>query len=98
VALVDLDDAALCDPVRDLGSFVATLWREVVGGRLTSATARAAQSEFLAGYGPVDPDGLRAWTAAALLRLAPEPFRHREPDWPAHVQKLLAIAEGCHGS
>lgn len=97
-ALVDLDDAALCDPLRDLGSFVATLWREVVGGRLTPAAATAAQNELVAGYGPVDRGALRAWTAAALLHLAPEPFRHREPDWPAHVGDLLAIAEACHDS
>jgi aminoglycoside phosphotransferase (APT) family kinase protein len=97
VALVDLDEAVLADPARDLASFAATLGREVVGGRLTAAVAAATQEELLAGYGPVDRSALRAWTAAALVRLAPEPFRYREPGWPARVGELLAMAEAMHG-
>lgn len=92
-ALIDLDEAVLADPVRDLGSFAAALGREVVGGRLTAANAQAVQDALLAGYGPVDRTALRVWTATALLHLAPEPFRHREPDWPAGVHELLTMAE-----
>ncbi len=96
VALVDLDDAVLSDPARDLGSFVASLWRDVVGGNLDPGAAAAAQADVVGGYGEVDRDALRAWTAAALLHLAPEPFRHREPDWPARVEHLVALAEAAH--
>lgn len=95
-ALVDLDDAVLSDPARDVGSFIASLWREVVGEQLSAEAAAAAREELLGGYGPVDRDALRAWTAAALLHLAPEPFRHRQRDWPARIRELLAIAEGLH--
>jgi aminoglycoside phosphotransferase (APT) family kinase protein len=93
VAVVDLDEAVLSDPLRDLGSFLAALGREVVAGRLAEPAATAAQDELLAGYGRVDRTALQAWTATALLHLAPEPFRQREPDWPARVLELLALAE-----
>jgi hypothetical protein len=92
-ALVDLDEAVLSDPLRDLGRFLATLGREVVAGRVTAPEAAAAQAQLLAGYGRVDRAALRAWTATALLHLAPEPFRQREPDWPARILELLAMAE-----
>ena len=93
-ALVDLDEAVLSDPLRDLGRFLATLTREVVAGRLTASAAAVAQAQLLAGYGRVDRAALRAWTATGLLHLAPEPFRLREPDWAARLLELLAMAEG----
>lgn len=93
-ALVDLDEAVLSDPLRDLGRFVATLGREVVAGRMAPEEAKAAEVQLLAGYGTVDPAALRAWTAVGLLHLAPEPFRHRERDWAARLLELLAMAEG----
>jgi hypothetical protein len=94
VALVDFDEAMLADPLRDLGTFVAALGRDVVAGRLTAATAAAAERALLEGYGAPDAAGVRVWTAAALLHLAPEPFRNRQPEWPAAVDELLGMARG----
>jgi hypothetical protein len=43
------------------------------------------------------PGMLHVRTAAALLRRAPEPFRHCEPDWPTGVERMLDRAEELLG-
>ena len=99
--LLDLDEAVLGDPVADLGSFCAALARDAVCGPLDDDRAAAATDAFLAAYahdaGAVDEGALRTWTAAAILRLAPEPFRHGDPRWPDRIDALVARAEAVHG-
>ena len=51
-----------------------------------------ARAAFLAGYGDVPPT-VPLYTAVGLLRLAPHPFRSREPDWPDRTAALLDRAE-----
>lgn len=38
------------------------------------------------------PAGLSSHLAAALIRLAPEPFRTRHPDWPGRTEAMLRAA------
>lgn len=86
IAILDLDEAALSDPVADIGSFAAQLERDVLLGRMTASHASSALETLQEGYASVarrpSPEHLVLHAAAALLRLAPEPFRQREPDWP----------------
>ena len=98
IGILDLDRAALGDPATDLGGFAAQLERDAATGRLTPALAAAATDALLDGYrsGPLQLHGerLALQTAAALLRLAPEPFRQREPEWPRLCAAILArVAE-----
>jgi hypothetical protein len=96
-ALLDLDEARIGRPEEDLGSFLAALQLDVLRGDLPWDDAARAAQALLEGYsrgGRLPGDGaLRRFTAAALLRLAPEPFRHRQPDWPDAVRSLVACAE-----
>jgi len=92
--VLDLDSAALGDPALDLGLFLAHLERDRLrGGPVASPALIAA---FLDGYreeaGRV-PGRLALYTAIALLRLTPDPFRHREPDWEERTARLLDRAE-----
>jgi aminoglycoside phosphotransferase (APT) family kinase protein len=93
IALLDLDAAVLADPARDLGIFRAALEREVVRGRLSADGAEGIATQLLDSYGGMPAARLRPWTAAALLKLASEPFRHRDPEWPRAVSALLDAAE-----
>ncbi|MBA3651948.1 MAG: aminoglycoside phosphotransferase family protein, partial [Chthoniobacterales bacterium] len=97
IVLLDCDEAAIGDPRYDLGNFLAHLQRRVLTGGLTAVQGEAARDSFLAGYGEIArPRWLtecRPFIGAALLRLAHEPFRKREPDWPAGVDQLLDCAE-----
>ena len=90
--LLDLDEAVLGAPAADLGSFCAALARDAVCGQLDEYRAGIAADAFLDGYadaaGVVDEDAVRAWTAAAILRLAPEPFRHMK-------MILLLVSDWC---
>lgn len=96
-ALLDLDNAAYGDPCSDLGMFAAHLHRGIRHQRWTSERAEQALEALVEGYGAYRKTGtsmsIRPYTAMGLLRLAPEPFRYREPDWPERVEALVADAE-----
>jgi len=99
-AILDLDRAGLGHPAADLGSFVAALERDALDGTLERSRVDAFAGELVAAYR--DRSGCAALpvelhTAAALLRLAVEPFRRREPDWPGRAERLLARAEELEG-
>ena len=96
-AVIDLDRAALGDPSVDLGTFLAHLEREVCAGRLPDGYSTQMTDALLEGYGrgaerPGTED-VTTQAAAALLRLAQQPFREREPDWPTQTAALLTRAE-----
>ncbi|HEV2068652.1 MAG TPA: phosphotransferase, partial [Acidimicrobiales bacterium] len=93
-ALLDFDNAEFGDPAADLGQFVAALLAAgVTSDPAAGAPAASWPMDFLAGYeaaGGVAVAGRIAdHTAAALVRLAVEPFRSRAPDWPAQTEALL---------
>ncbi len=97
VAIVDLDDAALGDPMVDVGNFVAHLELDVVRGRLPADTAARAGAAFVSGYavarGPGALNRLDGYVAAAIVKLAPRPFRDRAANWPEQTTALLERAE-----
>jgi hypothetical protein len=90
-----LDGDRCCSGIAaaDLGSFAAHLDREVLRGRLTTGRRDEAVDAVLAGYAEYAPPPssalLRLHTAAALLRLAPHAFRHREPEWHDRMAATL---------
>jgi hypothetical protein len=97
--LLDLDNARWGDPAGDLGTFTAHLWRAVELGRGAASQAELLARALCAGYGEVaalpSPARLSAYSALGLLRLAPEPFRYRAPNWPAQVAALVSLAEAA---
>lgn len=101
VSMIDLDDARRGDPAADLGSFLARLELDLLEERLPATVASELGEGLLAGYEDARgslPHGVREHTAAALLRLAPEPFRHRRIDWPELLEAALERARELEGA
>ena len=109
-AILDFDDARYGDPAIDLGHFAARLQRRRLREALPASEIDGVFDALLAGYEAVcasplpgyemvrtltDRGSIARHTAAALLRLAPHPFRKREDDWPRRTEELLALAETC---
>ena len=83
--LVDLDSAALGEPLLDVGHFASYL---------SAAGETAARAGFLEAYArrrPAGPEVL-LFEAAALVRWSSLPFRELEPAWPAAVERRLDLA------
>ena len=97
ITVLDYDRAAYGDPVMDVGAFAAGLISLSLHGHLPMSRAVAMAGEFAAAYwqaaGFEDVAGARTFTAGALLMMAPEPFRHRHPDWPKAIAALLESAD-----
>jgi len=98
VAIFDIDQAALGDPAADLGTFIAHLERDALGGG-PAERVPILRTALLEGYRaatgcPASPPqpAVDLHTAVGLFRLAPEPFRAREPDWPQRIAAILARA------
>lgn len=97
IAFIDLDRSTIGYGLEDLATFRARLIADAIAGRCTLANAVAWNDRFTAAYfradnnPPVDR-ALAAFTARALLRLAPEPFRKRLRDWPSKSAQILAAA------
>ncbi len=93
IALLDLDEAALGNPLDDLGLFVAHLLRDVLLGDLSPVVAAAARAALIEGYGQatgiVSTESLRAHVALAYLGLGPSVFRKSRDRWPEFLDKLL---------
>jgi aminoglycoside phosphotransferase (APT) family kinase protein len=102
-AILDLDQAVWGDPAADLGSFVAHMERDALGCTVPiypMASLRdlaSLRDSFLTGYREKlhlpDSDWLGLHTAVGLFRLSPEPFRRREPDWPARTEAIVTRSE-----
>ena len=99
-AIIDLDEAAYGPPAADLGSFVARLDVEALRGRMSTKRSGEATEALLGGYRAAANHGEATWekvrphAAAALLRLAPEPFRYRHPQWPQLLRETIERAQG----
>jgi len=89
-AFIDFDAAALGDPAWDLGSFAADLAARELPN--VEGVVEALLEGYEAARGTL-PERIRLYTAAGLLRLAPQPFRAREADWPARTEAILERAE-----
>ena len=100
IVLLDLDRAVKGDLAEDIGAFFSQLEREVICGDLSPAKAQAVEESLLDGYcessrcadrGRI-PERVGAYTAAGLLKLAPEPFRYRAVRWPEDIERVLERA------
>ena len=87
VVLLDLDSIRVSHPLLDVGRFLARL--------STRGSASAPRLAFLGAYGEASGariDSFALFEAAALLRLAIEPFRRLDPAWPEAVEERLHAA------
>lgn len=94
VTFLDFDRAGLSDRAIDLGSFIARLEYDLLRGTLSSSQVATLTQAFLTGYcsRSAVPPTIELYTAIALLRLAFEPFRYREPHWCDRTQAILVRA------
>jgi len=96
-SLLDLDRAVRGDPAADLGRFIGHLERDALRGAVPPGRVESVGTALLDGYRRASrstlPSGVGPYVAAALLSLAPDPFRFREPDWPQRIEALLERAE-----
>lgn len=95
--ILDLDEAASGDPAADLGLFIAHLEKDAMLGHSGREAVLSAADSLLEGYRghgmDMNPERVRLYTAVGLFRLAPHPFRTREPGWPELTRELLDRAE-----
>ncbi len=97
VGLLDFDEAFRGDPAHDIGLFLAHLSRDAIRGTVPAASVDPISAALLDGYRRAGGLAMSArvglYTAAGLLRLAPHPFRNREPDWSRRTAAMLDRAE-----
>lgn len=101
VIFIDLDSAALGDPVRD----PAHLWAYLMGGvgldAVPAARVRAAADAFVAEYFAHVPAGWRArfslHCAGALVEVASGIFRRQDPAWRDKVISAVELARQALG-
>ncbi len=97
VALIDLDSARSGDPAADLGNFMAHQERYALSGRVSHQRLESDREALLEGYRSnktqLDLGRVDFYTAIGLLRIAAQPFRDREPDWPEKIERILERAE-----
>ncbi|WP_119070334.1 aminoglycoside phosphotransferase family protein [Rubrobacter indicoceani] len=94
VTILDLDRATFGDPASDLGNFLAHLERDVLAGDLDAPVLPDLGAALLDGYSELGGEKsvrerVALYRAAGLLRLAPEPFRRRSPDWPERTRRIV---------
>jgi len=97
VAILDFDRSVRSDPAADLGLFIAHLERDALYGTLRASGVERLREALLEGYRaatrrPV-PVRVPLYVAVGLVRLAPDPFRYRESDWPERTEAILGRAE-----
>jgi len=94
--ILDLDRAVLGEPAADLGLFIAHLERDSLLVELARGRASQLADALLEGYeaagGRVEAARVGLYTAYGLLKLSPEPFRHRDPKWPESTRTILEHA------
>lgn len=90
-ALVDFDRACRAPAAHDLAVFRAHCL--LLDPRHGEATANAFVDAYAAHAPLPRPDVQRWWDAAALLRIASQPFRSLRTDWPAATAHLLGRAQ-----
>ena len=93
VALLDLDRAGFGDPRVDAGAFIAALERLAYSGGLEQTVVERSTEGLLSGYAEASGldlrPGLGVFVAAGFILALSEPFRTRQPDWPAHMEAML---------
>lgn len=94
VALIDLDELHRGHPLTDVGNMLAHLRSgETRGDGTGSARDRFLRAAL--GDSSHTTGDVASFEAAALLKLAPGPFRRLEPDWPNAIERIIGLAEAC---
>jgi len=88
LTIIDLDELRSAHPLLDAGNMLAHL----TSGEDVGAAREAFLAETLRHMRYTGAD-LAVFEASALLRLAPGPFRHLEPDWPDGIDRILSLVE-----
>jgi hypothetical protein len=95
VGIVDFDEARLGDAWEDVANFIAHLESDTIRQRISSSSAQRVSPLLVDAYahraGHRSPQ-LKFYIATSLFRLAPHPFRRREPDWDRRTRQML---ESC---
>lgn len=90
---IDFDRTTISHPTHDLGSFLARLHHEHISGILSTTQLATHSQALIKGYCETSDWPLAALvrpaTALELLKLAPEAFRRRMPDWPERLNQVL---------
>lgn len=80
----------------DIGGFIARLEADAAIDDAAPASTENAVSALLRGYqdrcGRL-PEAIDLYAVLGMVRLAPEPFRNRQADWPDCIAAILARAE-----
>lgn len=93
IRFLDFDEAALGDPLSDLGNWCAKLEAAVLRGRLAASRRDELNASLLAGYGrPIATEALPGVTALRLLVNAPHFFRSGAANWMELTQAALTRA------
>ncbi len=93
IRLLDFDEAALGDPLSDLGNWCAKLEAAVLLGRLEASRRDELNAALLAGYGQAGQYmALNAATALRLLVHAPHFFRSGVATWAELTQAAVERA------
>jgi len=86
VGLLDFDTLCTADPALDVGNLLAHLCLRTLQGHARPVLAARCANALLDASGALDGPALRAYTGAALLRLAAVyTFRPGPPDLPARL-------------
>ena len=95
IAILDLDEACLGNPLVDPGRFLAHLERDRILGQIPPGVARRARRAFLDGYQRIllPTDALSIFVALGLVRLLPSVFRKSRDHWPDLIASLLDAVE-----
>ncbi|ROV56397.1 phosphotransferase family protein [Neisseria chenwenguii] len=94
--ILDWDRSAYGHPLMDLATFRARLELQVIEGILPRWHADSLIETLFAAYRRKigeNFEGLRWFTASAMLRLGAEPFRKRHPQWEQYTLQLLQRVE-----
>lgn len=92
IALIDLEALHRAHPLIDAGNMLAHLSVGAMRGDDT-LQARDDFMEEVRNHFDADNSTISLFEAAGILKLAPGPFRRLEENWPARVERIVALVE-----
>ncbi|WP_044494120.1 phosphotransferase family protein [Nesterenkonia massiliensis] len=92
IRLIDLERSGIGHPLRDLGSWAATCFRQGLP-QLVEPFLHGYATQLGISADELDLDLLSAWEAYSHLTGALDPFRHREQNWPQLITAAITCAE-----
>lgn len=92
IRLIDFERSGIGNPLRDLGSWAATCFRQNLP-QLVEPFLHGYAAELGINAEELDLELMSVWEAYSHLTGALDPFRHRQPNWPQAVTRTIALAE-----